>query len=241
MPLPPSLRTALFTPYRLVFYPMIIARRAAAAVRPGADWRTWITPHLLLGGFLFPSDVEVLQRLGIGAVINVSHELIDPVMALRAAGIAYHHVACWDMSTPTLEDCDTGVRFLANRIERGERVYVHCASGVGRSVVLSACYLAIHDGMPVDEVLDRLQRLRPRIKLRPFQRAFIHEYVAWRRDRDAAAAVASPAAAPASAAATATASAATAPVTTSPAVVAAATTVGAAAEPLAEPTVLADG
>ncbi|EYF07913.1 protein-tyrosine phosphatase family protein [Chondromyces apiculatus] len=183
--LPPSLRAALFVPYRLVFYPMIAARRAAAALRPGAAWRTWTTPHILLGGFLFPSDVAVLQDLGIRAVINVSHELVDPVTALRAAGIAYHHVECWDMRAPTLEDCDAGVRFLAACIGRGERVYVHCASGVGRSVVLTACYLAIHDGMPVDEVLGHLQRLRPRIKLRPFQRAFIHEYVAWRRTRDA--------------------------------------------------------
>ena len=181
------MRSALFAPYLLIFYPMIAARRAASVFLPKGAWRTWVTPNIFLGGFLLPSDVADLREHGIRAVINVSHELIDPVETLRAAGIAYHHVPCWDMGAPTLLCCDAGVRFLAEHIARGERVYVHCASGVGRSVVLTVCYLATCEGMDVAEALARLQRLRPRIKLRPSQRAFIDEYVAYRAGRPASA------------------------------------------------------
>lgn len=183
MPLPRPARAALFAPYLLLFYPLIAARRAASVFLRRGDWRTWITPQILLGGFLFPGDVDELRRLGVRAVVNVSAELVDPVAALRAADIDYHQVPCWDMRAPDLACCDDGVRFLAAHLARGERAYVHCASGVGRSVVLTACYLAVHEGEPVDEILARMKRLRPRVKLRAAQRAFIDQYVAWRRAR----------------------------------------------------------
>jgi len=170
-------------PYLMVFYPFLAARRAAAVFRPDAAWRTWVSDHILLGGFLLPTDVAELQRLGIRAVVNVSEELLDPVETLRAAGIAYHQVRCWDMSVPTLECADRGVQFVADHIAQGHRVYIHCASGVGRSVLLTLCYLAEHEGLDASEALARLTSLRPRINMKPLQREFVDSYVAWRRNR----------------------------------------------------------
>lgn len=177
-----SLRAALFAPYLAVYYPFLAVRRAAVVLCPGRAWRTWITPDLLLGGFLLPGDVRALGRLGIGAVINVSQELADPRAALAAAGIAYLRVPCWDGCAPSLEQADRGVRRIAAELAEGRRVYVHCGSGVGRSVVLVLCYLAAHEGLAVDDALQRIARLRPAVSMRPAQRAFVDRFVAWHRE-----------------------------------------------------------
>ncbi len=186
MRLPRLARALVLAPYLAVFYPFLALRRAAAALRPGHSWRTWIHPHILLGGFLVPADVDELRRAGVHAVLNVSTELLDPVRALREAGIDYLRIPCWDTRPPSVEAADQGVRFIADHVARGHRVYVHCASGVGRSVVLSLCYLATVGGLELAEALDTVHRLRPRVALRPPQREFIDCYIARHRSRSAA-------------------------------------------------------
>lgn len=172
-------RAALYAPYLAVFYPFLVLRRANAALRPasGGAWRTWVTPQLLLGGFLTPRDVGALRRDGVGAVLNVTRELIEPRRTLAAAGIAYHQVPCWDARVPSLEEARVGVRFIADHVAAGRRVYVHCASGVGRSVAMLLCYLGLHEGQRVDDALARIRALRPRVNLSQAQRAFVDAFL----------------------------------------------------------------
>jgi protein-tyrosine phosphatase len=168
-----------------MFYPFLAVRRAIAALRPerGGPWRTWITPRLLLGGFLYPWDVAALTGEGVGAVVNVSRELIEPRRSLEAAGLSYLQVPCWDARVPALDDAHRGVRFIANHVAEGRKVYVHCASGVGRSVSLALCYLCAHEGAGADEALAAISRVRPRVSLSRVQRAFVDEYLAFRSER----------------------------------------------------------
>jgi Dual specificity phosphatase, catalytic domain len=185
VPVPRALRTLLFAPYQALFYPFLAARRAIAALRPerGGTWRTWITPRLLLGGFLYPSDVAALAGEGVGAVVNVSRELIEPRRSLAAAGLSYLQVPCWDGRVPELDDAHRGVRFIASHVAEGHKVYVHCASGVGRSVSLLLCYLCAHEGAGADEALAAISQVRPRVSLSRVQRTFVDEYLAFRRER----------------------------------------------------------
>lgn len=172
-------RAALYAPYLAFFYPFLVLRRANAALRPasGGAWRTWVTPRLLLGGFLTPRDVGALKREGVGAVLNVTRELIEPRRAIDAAGLAYHQVPCWDARVPSLADAHLGVRFIAEHVAAGRRVYVHCASGVGRSVAMLLCYLALHEGQAVDDALARIRAVRPRVNLSRPQRAFVDAFL----------------------------------------------------------------
>jgi protein-tyrosine phosphatase len=183
VPVPSALRSVLFAPYRAVFYPFLVLRRARAALQPeaGGAWRTWITPRLLLGGFLAPGDVPALVRERIGAVVNVSHELIEPRRTIQSAGLAYHHVPCWDGRAPEIEDAARGVAFIAAQVAEGRKVYIHCASGAGRSVTVALCYLAAHEGAEVDETLAAMTRARPRVGLSRTQRAFVDDYLAHHR------------------------------------------------------------
>ena len=76
--------------------------------------------------------------------------------------------------------CDE-VAFIAERVARGEKVYVHCASGVGRSVALTLCYLATHGGLSLEDAHAELRRLRPRIAMRARQKKFVEVFVATHR------------------------------------------------------------
>lgn len=181
------LRVIFYAPYLAVFYPFLALRRAHAAVRPasGGTWRTWISPRLCVGGFLVPRDVAALAAEGVGAVVNVTRELIEPRAALEAAGLAYLQIPCWDARVPTIDEAERGVRFIAQHIADGQKVYVHCASGAGRSVTLLLCYLAAHEGADVDEALAEIRRLRPRVSLSRAQRAFVDAFVSEHRPRPA--------------------------------------------------------
>ena len=181
------MRIALMAPYLAVFYPFLALRRASLALRPDRAWRSWVTPNVLVGGFLAPRDVVALARDGVGAVVNVSHELLDPREALAAAGISYLRVPCWDTRPPELEDAVRGVRRIAEHVAAGQKVYIHCASGVGRSVTLSLCYLAAHEGMSVEEATATVRKARPWIAMSPAQRAFVETYVGWHRSNAASA------------------------------------------------------
>ena len=185
VPVPSAIRSVLFAPYRALFYPFLALRRAGAAVLPkrGGAWRTWITPRLLLGGFLYPSDVAALAGEGVGAVVNVSRELIEPRGSIDAAGLAYLQVPCWDGRVPELDDAHRGVRFIAAQVAEGRKVYVHCASGVGRSVSLALCYLCAHEGAAVEDALADITRVRPRVALSRVQRAFVDDYLEFYRER----------------------------------------------------------
>jgi hypothetical protein len=182
-PAPRVLRAVLFAPYLAAFYPFLALRRASAALRPerGGPWRTWVTPSVLVGGFLYPSDAAALARDGIGAVVNVSRELIEPVASLRAAGLAYLRVPAWDGRVPDLDDAHRGVTFIADHVSAGRKVYVHCASGVGRSISLVLCYRCAREGTDLDQELAAITRVRPRVSLSRVQRAFVEEYLAVHR------------------------------------------------------------
>lgn len=175
-----AVRAALYAPYLVFFYPFLFLRRAKAALAPesGGAWRTWVKPHLLLGGFLAPHDVPALAREGVGAVVNVTRELVEPRRALLDAGIDYLQVPAWDGRVPTVEEAARGVDFIARHVAEGRKVYVHCASGAGRSVSLLLCYLAEHEGEDVDAALAHISDLRPRVSLSAVQRSFVDDYLA---------------------------------------------------------------
>jgi protein-tyrosine phosphatase len=169
---------ALLRSYQAAFYTFLAARRFYWTTLREHGWRTWVTTEIMVGGFLLPSDVAELKRIGVGAVVNATTELLEPVETLRAAGIEYLQVPCWDMRCPSLEDAERGVEFIAAKVAEGKRVYVHCASGVGRSVALVVCYLVAYQGMTVDEALAAIVAKRPRVALRAEQREFVHAFVA---------------------------------------------------------------
>lgn len=146
----------------------------------------WLTGRLALGFsevteqiFLGPQYGRfgkiALEETGVTASVNLRAEFDDEKHGLTFAHYCYLPVI--DNTAPTLDQLDEGVRFMTDAITRGELVYVHCGSGVGRSPAMVAAYL-ISIGLSVNEAEEQIRAVRPFVRILPGQRERLHEYAA---------------------------------------------------------------
>jgi predicted protein tyrosine phosphatase len=147
---------------------------AVRAVR-GANIRRLcqITPELFVGGQYRRRGWPVMAGWGITAVVNMRVEFDD-----QAAGIApprYLHLPVEDDAAPTVEQLEAGVRFIADAVAEGGKVYVHCGAGVGRAATMAAAYL-VSTGLTPAQAWERLRAVRPFIKPTPVQLAQLERF-----------------------------------------------------------------
>lgn len=64
-----------------------------------------------------------------------------------------------ERGTPTVEEMVKILDLIDEALAQDQRVYVHCLSGVGRTGLVTGCYLARH-GMNKDEIFKEVARLR---------------------------------------------------------------------------------
>jgi protein tyrosine phosphatase (PTP) superfamily phosphohydrolase (DUF442 family) len=125
-----------------------------------------ITPHLHVGGQYRRRGWPRLRARGITAVVDLRVEFDD-----NDAGIApphYLYLPVPDDHAPTLEQLQTGIKFIAGEIAQGGSVYVHCGSGIGRAATMAAAYL-ISTGMSADEAWATIRAVRPFVRPTPPQ------------------------------------------------------------------------
>jgi hypothetical protein len=125
-----------------------------------------ITPRLHLGGQYRRRGWSALARRGITAVVNLRTEFDD-----RDAGIApprYLHLPTVDDLPPSIGQLRQGVAFIAEEIERGGAVYVHCGAGVGRAPLMAAAYL-VSSGLTPAQAWETIRQARPFVRPKPAQ------------------------------------------------------------------------
>jgi protein-tyrosine phosphatase len=133
-----------------------------------------ITPQLMVGpqlsrrGWLF-----LAEKFGVNSIVNLRVEADD-----RERGIDPEHYL-WlptiDHTSPTVEQLQRAASFITERIEAGEKVYIHCAAGVGRAPLTAAAYL-VSQGYDVDEALNFIRARRPFINQSSNQRARLMQF-----------------------------------------------------------------
>jgi protein-tyrosine phosphatase len=137
-----------------------------------ASWQPnfdWVTDHLAVGGSFPARQTERLTREhGIRAVIDLRNEDVDDERLLRSHGIALLHLPTQDMCGVDRANLDRGVEFASRRLDRGERVLVHCEHGIGRSAVLALCILVERGHAPL-AALELLKNARERVSPSPEQ------------------------------------------------------------------------
>ena len=132
-----------------------------------------VAPQLYVGSQHGSLGKYRLRRAGVTASINLREEFDDAEKLLLFEDYLYIPVP--DERAVSLEQLHDGIAFIQRVIAKGGRVYVHCASGVGRSVMMVVAYL-IQEGMTFDEAYAEVTAVRPFVYLFPSQQDRLHEF-----------------------------------------------------------------
>lgn len=173
----------------IVFFQILIRRLRMQGLRTTLNWLytvgmakltgrvslrySRITPHLYIGPQFGRRGKPAFERAKIKASVNLRSEFDDEAHGLALAD--YLHLPVDDNTAPSMETLEKGVAFIRSVTERGENVYVHCGSGVGRAPTLAAAYL-VAEGSTVDQAVARIQEVRPFVRILPDQMARLREY-----------------------------------------------------------------
>lgn len=85
---------------------------------------------------------QSLHHMGVRGVINLCDEFRGPQRKYANLGVEELWLPTIDHFEPSVEDLCTAIQFIERYKARGERVYVHCKAGHGRSAAVVFCWLA---------------------------------------------------------------------------------------------------
>jgi predicted protein tyrosine phosphatase len=146
----------------------------------------FVTPGLAVGSrFPMEAAARLARDHGVSRVIDVRVEACDDERVLRVHGIKLLHLPTLDTRAISQAKLRDGVAFASEGLDAGERVFVHCQYGIGRSALLTLCVL-VDQGDPPLVALERAKTARPVVSPSPEQlEAFIAFSARLRAERDA--------------------------------------------------------
>ncbi len=152
--------------------PPPLPQEAREALEPAASF---VGPHDFrwlqrgrLGGLPRPGivaslshDLEGLQRLGVTTLVTLEEVETVPRDALAETGISILHFPIVDMEAPDLQIAADWCREIANRMDSGEVIAMHCRAGQGRTGTMLASQL-IWQGSSAVDALELVRGVNPR-------------------------------------------------------------------------------
>jgi membrane-associated phospholipid phosphatase len=135
--LPISTRVVL-GPYLCGTYVRLLIYR-----RRGEPW-VEVAPGVYCGRLLTKREALAMRSMGVTGVLDLTAEHAKTQAFL---GIEYLNVPVLDLTSPSREQFDAAVAFIAEHADSGG-VYVHCALGISRSVAAVAAYTASRQAEP---------------------------------------------------------------------------------------------
>ncbi|KAA0170829.1 hypothetical protein FNF28_01102 [Cafeteria roenbergensis] len=119
--------------------------------------------EVLLGALPYASDAASLRARGVTGVVNMCAEWPGPTKQYDALGIEQLHLPTTDGDMPSADAAIAAVRFIEGHVAKGDRVFVHCRCGIGRSATVVLCYLIATYGMQLDDAVEHLRLVRPEV------------------------------------------------------------------------------
>ncbi len=131
-----------------------------------------ITDDLYLGALpnQLSGDGKKLKKEGIGAVLSVNEPWERDPMGLsvpyqkgdwKGLCINLHKLDVHDHKLLDNEALDQAADTIHGEIQAGNKVYVHCRAGVGRSAMAVAAYLVKYKGFSVEKARSLIKQQRP--------------------------------------------------------------------------------
>lgn len=122
------------------------------------DTSTILDDFLYLGAKGVTGDMEKLNGLGVGYIVNCTE---DPP-AEYPSHIKYLHVAVGDTANDDISKYFiVSSDFIEQARESGKSVLVHCTMGMSRSSSIVLAYLVRHQGMTLAQALVHVKERRP--------------------------------------------------------------------------------
>lgn len=165
--------------------PPIHLQLAGPAARPsGHPDYAFVLESLAIGEYPTPEDAAWLRS---GPRIDVVLSLQDDVdlarkglviadleRAFTRVGMQLQRIPVPDGDAAALRArLDEAVAVLAERIGRGQRVYLHCNAGQNRAPSVAVAYLHVHHGYGLAAARDHVKAARPCV---PYMRALEAHY-----------------------------------------------------------------
>ena len=149
--LPPKISAVVS---QVLFWPTL----PVTYVRRIGHWITEIDDTVVMGGLpwgLAGMPDRLSRDFQVRGVINMCKEYRGPTEQYERLGIVQLHLPTVDHVEPNTDDLERAVEFLQDFRERGERVYVHCRAGHGRSGAAVFAWMLAQDPGSDPEALNQ--------------------------------------------------------------------------------------
>lgn len=141
---------------KVLFWPTIpitVSRRIG-------KWTTEVDDAVLIGGAPFgfmKYPKKLAEQFHVRGVVNMCDEYRGPVSAYQRLGIEQLRLPTVDHFEPSVEDLKRAVEFIRKHESQGNKVYVHCRAGHGRSAAAVFAWLLYKE--PLADPIDLNEKL----------------------------------------------------------------------------------
>lgn len=118
-----------------------------------------IIKNLYLGNHLIAKDKNILDRIGITHIVNVTID--QPNYFEEKNSFIYKRVPVHDGAMfPIWKHFDSTCRFIDDAMNQNGKVFVHCHAGISRSATIVVWYLSMKYNLHPNESLKYVKQIR---------------------------------------------------------------------------------